>query len=671
MGNPDHLSKLREGPDAWNDWRAENPGVAPDLRNVVLSVGEPLLGHGNGGAFDLRDALLNRANLEGAVLTGANLGNADLRGANLSRALLGSSDLSFANLSNAIFDNADLDNTRLTGAFLEGARLHFAANLTQAQIEDAHGDEATSLPAYLSIPDAWRRVFLAFADSDEEDEDDQLPADPYMLFGLSRRAKPEDIRAAYLRLAKKYHPDLNPGDVEAERRFKRITEGYRLLIALEHRRSQHRKRRATPSWAAAMGLFAAALAVPSLGLYWFDMPPFADRERVSQKAANGSQSAPENIAAFVEPDDRAERKARLIGMPLTERESRAEREGWSFRGDKAEPASNQQALDNVESTGHDEVAAASHDTELAGEASPAQEHPPAGMVAEAPTADEPPERLAALQNPVPAPVDAASPWEDEWRLLRNSTELLALHGFILRHAEKPLVDEARIRFRTLVAAVENPEELKGFIKQVPQDSAEKAVVNRRLAMLVEKATADADENAWVSTKDAGTVAAFRAYLLGYPNGRYVDEAEEKLAALEEQISGRKKEATAWTKARRTGTRMAYQSYIQAFPNGRFIDDAKRKLASLNTQEDAQRKEDEAWLKARRDNSRNAYFAYLNAYPNGRYTGQAQRMIENATSPQTTESTSPTADEQPIQRQSRRLRWPSSDEPFVDRVPGPY
>ena len=50
--------------------------------------------------------------------------------------------------------------------------------------------------------------------------------DYYETLGVRRGAKPDDIRKAYRRLARKYHPDLNPGDKTAEDRFKKIQEAY-------------------------------------------------------------------------------------------------------------------------------------------------------------------------------------------------------------------------------------------------------------------------------------------------------------------------------------------------------------------------------------------------------------------------------------------------------------
>jgi curved DNA-binding protein len=53
--------------------------------------------------------------------------------------------------------------------------------------------------------------------------------DYYKILGVDRKASEDDIRKAYRDLAKKYHPDRNPGDKQAEERFKDINEAYQVL----------------------------------------------------------------------------------------------------------------------------------------------------------------------------------------------------------------------------------------------------------------------------------------------------------------------------------------------------------------------------------------------------------------------------------------------------------
>lgn len=53
--------------------------------------------------------------------------------------------------------------------------------------------------------------------------------DPYAALGLGRTATAEDIRRAYRGLAKELHPDVRPGDAQAEERFKRATAAFNLL----------------------------------------------------------------------------------------------------------------------------------------------------------------------------------------------------------------------------------------------------------------------------------------------------------------------------------------------------------------------------------------------------------------------------------------------------------
>ena len=53
--------------------------------------------------------------------------------------------------------------------------------------------------------------------------------DPYSVLGVSRDASEEEIKKAYKALSRKYHPDANPGDKEAEAKFKECNEAYEVL----------------------------------------------------------------------------------------------------------------------------------------------------------------------------------------------------------------------------------------------------------------------------------------------------------------------------------------------------------------------------------------------------------------------------------------------------------
>src|ERR1700694_3546306 len=53
--------------------------------------------------------------------------------------------------------------------------------------------------------------------------------DFYKILGVKRDAKPEEIKKAYRRLARKYHPAVNPGDKGAEDRFKQMSEAFDIL----------------------------------------------------------------------------------------------------------------------------------------------------------------------------------------------------------------------------------------------------------------------------------------------------------------------------------------------------------------------------------------------------------------------------------------------------------
>jgi DnaJ-class molecular chaperone len=62
-----------------------------------------------------------------------------------------------------------------------------------------------------------------------------MAEDPYSVLGVQRSASADDINKAYKKLAKKWHPDLNPGDKAAEETFKQVSAANEILSDLEKR----------------------------------------------------------------------------------------------------------------------------------------------------------------------------------------------------------------------------------------------------------------------------------------------------------------------------------------------------------------------------------------------------------------------------------------------------
>jgi len=678
MPNSQHAAKLREGARVWNAWRSEHPETAPDLNDLALSAGYKQFGPVQGGPIDLSRAGLCRAALEDATLIGANLSGAVLIQADLSYARMMGADLRGANLGQVCLDHADLQDARLAGAILCGAQLQAARNLTQAQIDQAHGDASATLPGGLTMPASWREDAGAkpsqLARRTPAGIDDP-GTDPYTRLGVGRRASMREVRAAYLKLVKELHPDGRSLDPLAAERLKAINKAYHDVRALERREASRRAERGMlgrPGVLFMIGFLASSMSLSAVlgGLYYADLlrpavkPPItAGTERTepvqaarTDEVITGSisehpKNASENIevleVALAQPDaaDAARRRDAADDAAWAE----AEREGTS--------AALHRYLGRYPHGRHAERAAADLVIVVASEIA----------------------------------LDKTYDWRDA-QAAEAARKALRRHLDI--YPDGRFAAEVRGKLRAIDAAeatllADNAawaeagrsataDALRGYLQTYPNGNnaakAQAAIATIEAA----EARQRADRTAWDAAKQNGSREALRGYLDVYPDGDNAGAALLAIAAIVVAETRQQADRLVWADVEQDGTKEALRRYLDAYPGGLKTAEAQQKLALLEAAAEAAESErtmqdDADWSKARRRNSKAAYVAYLSANPNGRHAKEARLTIAELEG--VASKTGPAADIKGPKLKPPTVRtgtfdapasqkWPSADEPFM-------
>jgi DnaJ-like protein/pentapeptide repeat protein len=663
MANVRHVAKLREGAQAWNDWRAQNPGVAPDLSDLKLADGARRFGSDKGGPIDL-----SRANLRRAVLAGADLARARLKDA----------DLSGADLSGANLGQAELTGARLSGANLSGAWLADVRGLTQLQIDRAYGHTATVLPIHLTVPPSWLGEEpaapppeAAGPGADKVDKEAEQGADrdagsgrgnktpgssaadgdPYSILGVGRKASQGEIRAAYLRLAKELHPDGRPPGAEANdaaERFKLINDAYQQLKEADRQvtaRKIERRQRASTAFVA--GVMTAMVPLVVAGFY-----------------AMGRDGAPNLTTTVVAPEG-----ARGVGTVTGDNGSNEGRGGAGVGTDVVQTGPISVHIKEVDGgRGRALSTARRQGTREAWEqlalAFPDQE-----------TAAEAKVAIAAIER-----AEARRRQEAiDWARVEKTSDKQALQRFVLAYPES----ERAVRARQTIAAIEQAEarrreeeiawakaeksgdkqELQRFAVAYP-DSANAGRAREMIAVIGRaEARRREEETAWAKVEKAGDKQELQRFILAYPDGTHVGRARETIAAID-LADARRREAIAWAELEKRGGREELQRFARTRPYSVYAAEARRRVALLEVEE--RRKDIAAWDRAVRRHSRGAYAGYLTSHPRGQHAADARLRIaelERAEGRPVVEAAAATpgaGQRAPEASQG----WPSADEPFI-------
>jgi DnaJ domain len=512
---------------------------------------------------------------------------------------------------------------------LHGARLRFARNLTQAQLDSAHGDRSTTLPSNLAIPEHWLR--------DEEARNSQLEKhisdlagsinDPYARLGVSRKASSREIRAAYVRLVKELHPDAhthNPATLELLKDINRAYQDLKdLAKAPVSRPPKTDFRHPSVVFVGSFLVSTALILVTFAGLFYagFFAPPRPTLVAVNAetKEAAGPSGPVVAHSADAAADDAAW--------------AEAERQGTS--------ASLHRYLGRFSTGRHASVAT---------------------------------ERLAMVvltEAAVRKPPN-----------LQHRAALTEARTSLSRYLEVFPEGQLASEVRASMAAIESAESVFLAERAGPEvalvehlDAHPKSVSQRvgktpNAIDAIEFGQLAVDGDSTVA-RQADSNQKLRTHLDANADSAEAN-AGQLFAAIETAEVTRRRDNDAWAAAQQAGTSEAFRLYLDTYPDGLSVPSALQVLASIAAADHELRRDESDWSKAQRQNTRNAFSGYLSAHPNGRHVEIARARIANLDREarmglpggfKAAKQAAPTAGVGKANAPAN-ARWPSADEPFI-------